>query len=163
MKISETTAVVTGGGSGLGQATAERIVAGGGRVAILDLTTSKGAEVADALGKQALFAPADVTSGEQVEAALAQAVERFGSITALVNCAGVASAMRTVSKGGPHALDVFTFTIQVNLVGTFNCIRLAAARMTQNQPSGEGERGVIVNTASVAAFDGQIGQAAYSA
>ncbi len=163
MKISETTAVVTGGGSGLGRATAERIVAGGGRVAILDLPASKGAEVAEGLGKQALFAATDVTSPEQVEAALARAVERFGSITALVNCAGVATAMRTVTKGGPHALDVFAFTIQVNLIGTFNCIRLAAARMMQNQPNEEGERGVIVNTASVAAFDGQIGQAAYAA
>ena len=163
MKISETTAVVTGGGSGLGRATAERIVAGGGRVAILDLPTSNGAEVAEGLGKQALFAAADVTSAEQVEAALAGTVERFGSITALVNCAGVATGMRTVTKGGPHALDVFAFTIQVNLIGTFNCIRLAAARMMQNQPNEEGERGVIVNTASVAAFDGQIGQAAYAA
>jgi len=163
MKISETTAVITGGASGLGRATAERIVAGGGRVALLDLPTSKGAEVAEGLGKQALFVPADVTNAEQVEAALAQVEERFGPITALLNCAGVASAMRTVSKGGPHALDVFAFTIQVNLVGTFNCIRLAAARMVQNQPNGEGERGIIVNTASVAAFDGQIGQAAYSA
>ena len=163
MKISETTAVITGGASGLGRATAERIVAGGGRVALLDLPTSKGAEVAEGLGKQALFVPADVTNAEQVEAALAQVEERFGPITALLNCAGVASAMRTVSKGGPHALDVFAFTIQVNLVGTFNSIRLAAARMVQNQPNGEGERGIIVNTASVAAFDGQIGQAAYSA
>ncbi|MBI4241355.1 MAG: 3-hydroxyacyl-CoA dehydrogenase [Candidatus Rokubacteria bacterium] len=163
MKISETTAVITGGASGLGRATAERIVAGGGRVALLDLPTSKGAEVAEGLGKQALFVPADVTNAEQVEAALAQVQERFGPITALLNCAGVASAMRTVSKGGPHALDVFAFTIQVNLVGTFNSIRLAAARMVQNQPNGEGERGIIVNTASVAAFDGQIGQAAYSA
>jgi NAD(P)-dependent dehydrogenase (short-subunit alcohol dehydrogenase family) len=163
MRISETTAVITGGGSGLGRATAERIVAAGGRVAIVDLPGSRGADVAGALGQQALFAPADVTSGEQVEAALAQSVDCFGSITALVNCAGVASAMRTVTRGGPHALDVFSFTVQVNLIGTFNCIRLAAARMMQNQPNEEGERGVIVNTASVAAFDGQIGQAAYSA
>jgi len=163
MKISETTAVITGGASGLGRATAERVVAGGARVALLDLPTSKGAGVAEALGKQALFAAADVTNPEQVEAALAQAQERFGPLTALVNCAGVAAAMRTVGKGGPHALDVFAFTIQVNLIGTFNCIRLAAARMMQNQPNEEGERGVIVNTASVAAFDGQIGQAAYSA
>jgi NAD(P)-dependent dehydrogenase (short-subunit alcohol dehydrogenase family) len=163
MKISETTAVITGGASGLGRATAERIVAGGGRVALLDLPTSKGAEVAGELGKQALFTAADVTNPEQVEAALGQAQERLGPLTLLVNCAGVAAAARTVSSRGPHPLDVFVFTIQINLIGTFNCIRLAAARMMQNQPNAEGERGVIVNTASVAAFDGQIGQAAYSA
>ncbi|MBI4611452.1 MAG: 3-hydroxyacyl-CoA dehydrogenase [Candidatus Rokubacteria bacterium] len=163
MRISQTTAVVTGGASGLGRATAERIVAGGGRAVLLDLPTSKGAETAEALGKQALFAAADVTSPEQVEAALTLATERFGPITVLVNCAGVAAAVRTATRGGPHPLDVFAFTIQVNLIGTFNCIRLAAARMMQNEPNEEGERGVIINTASVAAFDGQVGQAAYSA
>ena len=163
MKVSDATAVITGGASGLGKATAERIVAAGGRVTLLDLPSSKGPEVVETLGKQAAFAPTDVTNADQVEAALALAVERFGPITALVNCAGIGTAARTVTKGGPHPLDVFTFTIQVNLIGTFNCIRLTAARMMTNQPNEEGERGVIVNTASVAAFDGQIGQAAYSA
>ena len=163
MKLSDSTAVITGGASGLGKATAERIVAAGGRVALLDLPTSKGAEAAEALGKQAVFAPTDVTNSDHVEAALALATERFGPLTALVNCAGIGTAIRTVTKGGPHPLDAFTFTIQVNLIGTFNCIRLAAARMMGNQPNEEGERGVIINTASVAAFEGQIGQAAYSA
>jgi NAD(P)-dependent dehydrogenase (short-subunit alcohol dehydrogenase family) len=163
MKLSDTTAVVTGGASGLGRATVERLVAAGGRVAILDLPTSKGGEVAQAIGKQALFAPTDVTNAEQVEAALALAADRLGRINVLINCAGVGTAMRTVTKGGPHPLDLFTFTITVNLIGTFNCIRLAAARMMGNPPGEDGERGVIVNTASVAAFEGQIGQAAYSA
>lgn len=163
MKLADVTAVVTGGASGLGKATAERIVAAGGRAALLDLPTSSGPAVAETLGKQAVFAPADVTNAAEVEAALALAAERFGPITVLVNCAGVGTAIRTVTKAGPHPLDVFAFTIQVNLIGTFNCIRLAAARMMQNQPNEEGERGVIVSTASVAAFEGQIGQAAYSA
>ncbi|KRT71470.1 MAG: 3-hydroxy-2-methylbutyryl-CoA dehydrogenase [Candidatus Rokubacteria bacterium CSP1-6] len=165
MKLSDVTALITGGASGLGKATAERIVAAGGRVALLDLDlpTSKGPEVAEALGKQAVFAPADVTNSDQVEAALALATERLGPLTVLVNCAGIGAAIRTVTKGGPHPLDVFSFTINVNLIGTFNCIRLAAARMMTNRPNEEGERGVIINTASVAAFDGQIGQAAYSA
>ncbi len=163
MKLSDVTAVITGGASGLGKATAERIVAAGGRVALLDLPTSKGADLAETLGKQAVFAPTDVTNSDQVEAALALAAERFGPLTVLVNCAGIGTAVRTVTKGGPHPLDVFTFTIQVNLIGTFNCIRLTAARMMGNQPNEEGERGVIVNTASCAAFEGQIGQAAYSA
>jgi NAD(P)-dependent dehydrogenase (short-subunit alcohol dehydrogenase family) len=163
MHIQESTAVITGGASGLGRATAERIVAGGGRVVLLDLPTSKGAAVAEQLGKNAAFAAADVTSAEGVEAALAAAAQRFGAFNVLVNCAGIGTAARTVGKSGPAALDGFVKVIQINLIGTFNCIRLAAAQMAKNAPNGEGERGVVVNTASVAAFDGQIGQAAYSA
>jgi len=163
MKIEGSTAVVTGGASGLGRATAERLIAQGGRVVILDLARSAGAEVAKGLGPRAVFAPADVTNPDEVAAGLAQAVDRFGGPHAVVNCAGVAIAEKTFGKRGPADLGAFTLVIQVNLIGSYNVIRLAAARMAQNTPNEDGERGVIVNTASVAAFDGQIGQAAYSA
>jgi NAD(P)-dependent dehydrogenase (short-subunit alcohol dehydrogenase family) len=163
VKIDGSTFLVTGGASGLGRATVERLVAHGGRVAILDLGRSAGAEVAAALGSQALFAPCDVTSADEVGAAMDAAAGRFGAIHGLVNCAGVAIAEKTHGRRGAHDLGSFTFVIQVNLIGSFNCIRLAALRMAQNAPNAEGERGVIVNTASVAAFDGQVGQAAYSA
>jgi NAD(P)-dependent dehydrogenase (short-subunit alcohol dehydrogenase family) len=163
MKIDGSTTVVTGGASGLGRATAERLVAQGGRVVLLDLPRSPGADVAKTLGPHAAFAPADVTSADEVGAALEAAASRFGELHAVVNCAGVAIAEKTFGKRGPADLGAFTFVIQVNLIGTYNVIRLAAARMAQNAPNEEGERGVIVNTASVAAFDGQIGQAAYAA
>jgi NAD(P)-dependent dehydrogenase (short-subunit alcohol dehydrogenase family) len=163
MKIDGSTFLVTGGASGLGRATVERLLAHGGRVAILDLGRSAGAQVAAELGPHALFAACDVTSADDVTAALDAAVGRFGPIHGLVNCAGVAIAEKTHGKRGPHDLGSFTFVIQVNLIGTFNCIRLTAARMARNAPGEDGERGVIVNTASVAAFDGQVGQAAYSA
>jgi NAD(P)-dependent dehydrogenase (short-subunit alcohol dehydrogenase family) len=163
MKIRGSTTVVTGGASGLGRATAERLVEGGGRAVLLDLPGSPGAQVAQALGPDAIFAAGDVTSAEDVSAALDAAIDRFGSIQGLVNCAGVGTAERTLGRRGPADLARFTRTIQINLIGTFNCIRLAAERMARNEPGADGERGVIVNTASVAAFDGQIGQAAYSA
>ena len=163
MELRAVRAVVTGGASGLGRATATRLVAAGGHVALLDLPTSAGADVAKALGAQALFTPADVTNSEQVDAALTAARSRFGGLSVLVNCAGIGTAMKTLGKSGPAGLDAFTRVIHVNLIGTFNCIRLAAAVMVQNEPTSDGERGVIVNTASVAAFDGQIGQAAYAA
>jgi NAD(P)-dependent dehydrogenase (short-subunit alcohol dehydrogenase family) len=163
MKIAGSTTVITGGASGLGRATAERLVGSGGRVALLDLPTSPGAQAAQAIGADTLFAGADVTSAEEVTAALEAVRTRFGSIDALVNCAGVGTADKTFGKRGPADLAAFTRTIQINLIGTFNCIRLAAAHMARNQPGADGERGVIINTASVAAFDGQIGQAAYSA
>ena len=163
MKISGSTTVITGGASGLGRATAERLLAGGGRVVLLDLPRSPGAQVAADMGDNALFAPADVTNPDEVTAALEAAVKRFGAIHALVNCAGIGTAEKTYGKRGPGDLAVFTKVIQVNLIGHFNSIRLTAAHMAKNQPSEDGERGVIVNTASVAAFDGQIGQAAYSA
>jgi NAD(P)-dependent dehydrogenase (short-subunit alcohol dehydrogenase family) len=156
-------AVITGGASGLGRATAARLVAAGGRVALLDLATSAGADVAKSLGPAALFAPADVTSADQVTAALDTARDRLGGLSVLVNCAGIGTAMKTVGKAGPARLEDFTRVITVNLIGTFNCIRLAAAIMARNEPTRDGERGVVINTASVAAFDGQIGQAAYSA
>jgi 3-hydroxyacyl-CoA dehydrogenase / 3-hydroxy-2-methylbutyryl-CoA dehydrogenase len=163
MNIAEATAVVTGGASGLGRATAERLVAGGGRVVLLDRPASAGAEVARQLGQNALFAAADVTSPDEVGQALALTRERFGSVQVLVNCAGIGIAQRTLGKQGPARLEDFARVIQVNLIGTYNCIRLAAAEMARNAPGAEGERGVIINTASVAAFEGQIGQAAYSA
>jgi len=132
-------------------------------VALLDLPTSPGVEAARTMGPDTLFTPADVTSAEDVTAALEAALRQFGAIHALVNCAGIGTAEKTFGKRGPADLARFTRTIQVNLIGTFNCIRLAAAHIARNQPGVDGERGVIINTASVAAFDGQIGQAAYSA
>ncbi|MBI5507085.1 MAG: 3-hydroxyacyl-CoA dehydrogenase [Deltaproteobacteria bacterium] len=163
MKLAETVAVVTGGASGLGLATVEAILAGGGRVALIDLARSNGAEVAAGLGDRAIFAPADVTSEEEVTKALDQTIAAFGKVNACINCAGIGTAMKTTGKGGPFPLALFAKTIEINLVGTFNVLRLAATRMLANEPNEEGERGVIVNTASVAAFDGQIGQVAYSA
>lgn len=163
MDISQVNAVITGGASGLGRATAELLVAGGARVVLLDRPGSPGEDVAGKLGSASVFAPADVTNSDEVQTALDTAVSRFGSLNVLVNCAGVGAAMKTFGRSGPARLDDFSFVIRVNLIGTFNCIRLAAARMATNTPTAEGERGVVVNTASVAAFDGQIGQAAYSA
>jgi len=164
MQIRGIAALVTGGASGLGEATARLLVERGARVAILDLGRSKGAEVAASLGDAALFCAADVTSEEEVSAALDRTLEAFGGVHAVVNCAGIGSASRTVDRDGtPFDLRVFRHTVEVNLVGTFNVIRLAAARMLGNAPNEAGERGVVVNTASIAAFEGQIGQAAYSA
>jgi NAD(P)-dependent dehydrogenase (short-subunit alcohol dehydrogenase family) len=157
MEIRGRTALITGGASGLGAACAQMIVAAGGRVVVADL--KRGAELGDA----ALFAQADVTDTVQIQAAISSAIEHFGGLDILINCAGIGDAARVVGKDGPMALDRFTRIIGVNLVGTFNAIRLAAAAMSGNPPGEEGERGVIINTASIAAFDGQIGQAAYSA
>jgi len=164
MRIEGSCALVTGGGSGLGEATARELAGRGARVALLDLERSPGARVAAELGSSALFAPGDVTSEEQVQAAVERAIAAFGPLRILVGCAGVGSAARTVEKDGkPFPLASFRRTVEVNLVGTFNAIRLATSRMIGNEPNEDGERGVIVNTASVAAFEGQIGQAAYSA
>ncbi len=156
-------AVVTGGASGLGRATVMRIIAAGGHAAILDLASSSGAEAAKALGGRASFTPADVTNGPAVEAALESARAAMDGVNVLVNCAGIGTPMKTLGKQGPARLEDYTRVITVNLIGTFNCIRLAAAVMAKNTPTADGERGVVINTASVAAFDGQIGQAAYSA
>ena len=164
MEIRGSTALVTGGGSGLGEATARELVLRGARVAILDLPRSKGAEVAKSLGPAAVFAEADVTDEAQVAAALERAVRELGALRAAVNCAGIGTPGRVVDKQGqPLALATFRRVIEVNLIGTFNVIRLAAARMLGNEPFASGERGVIVSTASIAAFEGQIGQAAYAA
>ena len=164
MDIDGKVAVVTGGASGLGKATAEAIVAAGGKAALLDRNAELAQQTAAALGEQAAAFAVDVADAASAEAAIGQVVERFGAIHINVNCAGIGAAGRTVGRDGPLALEAFNFVIQVNLVGTFNTLRLCAAQMAKNEPAGDdGERGVIVNTASVAAYDGQIGQAAYSA
>jgi NAD(P)-dependent dehydrogenase (short-subunit alcohol dehydrogenase family) len=161
MDIRDSTFIVTGGASGLGAATVEMIVANGGNAVIADV---KGGEaLAAKLGKQALFQPTDVSSEEQAKACVERALKQFGGLQGLVNCAGIAVGEKTIGKEGPHSLASFTKVITVNLIGTFNMIRLAADAMSKQNPNAAGERGVIVNTASVAAFDGQIGQAAYSA
>ncbi len=164
MEIRGSTAVVTGGGSGLGEATARELALRGARVLILDLERSKGAEVAKSLGPAALFAAADVTDEARVAAALDRAQAELGPLSAVVSCAGIGTPGRVVDKSGqPLDLSQFRRVIEVNLIGTFNVIRLAAARMLGNAPNAAGERGVFVNTASIAAFEGQIGQAAYAA
>ncbi|HET9703271.1 MAG TPA: 3-hydroxyacyl-CoA dehydrogenase [Vicinamibacterales bacterium] len=163
MQITGRTFIITGGASGLGRASAEAIISAGGNVVLLDVNSETGTSAAQALGSKARFAQADVTSEEQVTAAVALAVSAFGGLHGAVNAAGIGPAAKVLGKNGPHALDLFQKTINVNLVGTFNVIRLAAAQMAQNQPMDTGERGVIVNTASIAAFDGQIGQPAYAA
>jgi 3-hydroxyacyl-CoA dehydrogenase / 3-hydroxy-2-methylbutyryl-CoA dehydrogenase len=163
MNLKDSVALISGGGSGLGEATAREFASAGAKIAILDLPSSPGAKVAESLGSNAIFVTADVVSDKETADAVAKAAARFGAIHIAINCAGIGRAMRTVGKDGPHSLDLFNKVIAVNLSGTFNTIRLAAAQMAKNQPNADGERGVIVNTASVAAFDGQIGQAAYSA
>ncbi len=163
MKMRDALALVTGGASGLGAATARRFVENGARVVVLDRDEEKGHALSSELGDEARFCQADVTSEEAIEQALAFTVSEFGGLNALINCAGVGAAIRTTSSRGPHPLDAFETVIRINLIGAFNVIRLASALMAQNTPLANGERGVIVNTASVAAFEGQIGQAAYSA
>ena len=162
MKLAGSVALVTGGASGLGGATVRRLVAGGAKVVIVDRDEARGAALASELGPGVTFAKADVTDAAQIEAAIGEAA-KLGALRIAVSCAGVGWASRTLDKTGkPHDLDLFKTVIGINLVGTFNVLRLAAAAIAKSDPV-DGERGVIVNTASVAAFDGQIGQAAYSA
>ncbi|XP_052519317.1 3-hydroxyacyl-CoA dehydrogenase type-2 isoform X2 [Budorcas taxicolor] len=158
-------ALITGGASGLGLATAERLVGQGATAVLLDLPNSDGEAQAKKLGKSCAFAPADVTSEKDVQAALTLAREKFGRVDVAVNCAGIAVASKTynLKKSQAHTLEDFQRVINVNLMGTFNVIRLVAGEMGQNEPDQGGQRGVIINTASVAAFEGQVGQAAYSA
>jgi NAD(P)-dependent dehydrogenase (short-subunit alcohol dehydrogenase family) len=158
VEIKDAVAVVTGGASGLGLATTKRLLDAGAQVVVLDI---RGKEAVAELGDRAVFAQTDVTDEAAVTAAL-DAAEKLGPLRIAVNCAGTGNAMKTLSKDGPFPLDAFRKIVEINLIGTFNVIRLAAERMAKTEPVGE-ERGVIVNTASVAAFDGQIGQAAYSA
>jgi len=160
MRISGLAAVVTGGASGLGAATARRLAGQGARVAIFDLNAEAGEALAGEIGGS--FHHVDVTSEDAVDSALEAAAGKHGAGRILINCAGIGPPMKTVSRGAPHPLDAFKKVIEINLVGSFNCIRLFAARLLAEEPVGE-ERGVIVNTASVAAYDGQVGQAAYSA
>ena len=164
MKINEVTAIVTGGASGLGKATAELIVGSGGKAVIIDQNEEKGHALAEKLGNnKVLFKKADVTSEEEVTQAIKDGINQFGLLNTVINCAGIGVGEKVVSKDKVHDLGRFKKVIEVNLVGTFNVIRLAAEQMIKNEPNEEGERGVIINTASVAAFEGQIGQAAYSA
>ncbi len=163
MKLQNAVALVTGGASGLGAATVRAFLERNGRATILDRPNSPGEQLAKELGGNALFAAADVTNTEQVTAAIQKTVAAFGGIHITVNCAGVGAAMKTTGKQGPMPLDMFEMVIRINLIGTFNVTRLTATEMLKNTPNEEGERGVIINTASIAAFDGQIGQAAYSA
>jgi NAD(P)-dependent dehydrogenase (short-subunit alcohol dehydrogenase family) len=158
VEIKDAVAVVTGGASGLGLATTRRLLDAGAQVVVLDI---RGKEAVAELGDRAVFAETDVTNEAAVTAALDTA-EKLGPLRIAVNCAGTGNAMKTLSKDGPFPLDAFRKIVEINLIGTFNVIRLAAERMAKTEPVGE-ERGVIVNTASVAAFDGQVGQAAYSA
>ncbi|KHL17098.1 NAD(P)-dependent dehydrogenase (short-subunit alcohol dehydrogenase family) [Mumia flava] len=162
MQIHNTVALVTGGASGLGRATVEALLAKGGRVVIADLPGSPGATVAKELGEAVRFVEADVRDEDAVQAAV-DAASEVGELRVVVNCAGTGDAIKTVGRdGAPYPLEAFQRIIEINLIGTFNVVRLGAARIATSDPVGE-ERGVIVNTASVAAFDGQIGQAAYSA
>lgn len=163
MQLKGNVVLVTGGASGLGGATAELIVENGGKVVIADVQEELGRSLADKLGaSNARFVKCDVTSEADGMAAVAAALE-LGTLVGLVNCAGIGPAAKTVGKDGPHRLDMFTKVIQINLIGSFNMLRLAATAMCKNTPNAEGERGVCINTASVAAFDGQVGQAAYAA
>ncbi|MDF1734766.1 MAG: 3-hydroxyacyl-CoA dehydrogenase [Minwuia sp.] len=161
MNLKGMAAVITGGASGLGEATARELASAGAKVAILDLNEDLGQKMAKELG--GVFAKCNVADEASVLAAFETAKAAHGPARILVNCAGIGIAAKTTSKGEPHALDMFQRVISVNLVGTFNCIRIAATEMAAQDPTENGDRGVIVNTASVAAFDGQIGQAAYSA
>jgi len=163
MQIQGAVAVVTGGASGLGGATVRELVAAGARVAILDLPRSPGEKVAAELGRGVIFCPCDVTKADQVEAAIDRAVAELGPLRIGVNCAGIGWAQRTLTKEGPHAIEPFVKVLEVNVIGTFNAIRIEADRISKCPPDADGERGVIVNTASIAAYDGQIGQAAYAA
>lgn len=163
MRIAGKTILITGGGSGLGAATARLLAAAGASVILADMNREAGEQTAAAIGDAARFAQVDVVNEEQVQAAIDRAVTDLGGVHGLVNCAGIAIGERVLGRGSVHDLGHFAKVIAVNLTGTFNCIRLAAAAMARNEPNEDGERGVIVNTASVAAFDGQIGQAAYSA
>jgi NAD(P)-dependent dehydrogenase (short-subunit alcohol dehydrogenase family) len=163
MQIVDRTFLVTGGASGLGEACVRRLASRGAKVVIADLNEALGAALADQLGPNACFVATDVTSEASASAAIQTAVDRFGGLHGLINCAGILGASRILSREGPHSLELFSRVIQVNLIGTFNLLRLAAAAMEANAPTADGERGVIVNTSSVSAFEGQIGQAAYSA
>ncbi len=157
------TYIVTGGASGLGLATAKMIIDNGGNAVILDINPNTGQEAQAKLGEKSLFVQTDVSNEESVKNAITLALSTFGSLNGAINCAGVAPAERVVGRKGVHSLASFNKTIAINLVGTFNVIRLVAEVLQNNEPAENGERGILISTASVAAFDGQIGQAAYAA
>ena len=163
MKLATAKAVISGAASGLGFATAQRVIDAGGQAVLLDINDEQGAASAAKLGQRASFVNTDVSNEESVKAALAAANEAMGGITLAVNCAGIATAGRTLGRDGPWPSELFNRVIQVNLVGSFNVTKEAAAFMQHNEPNDDGERGVVISTASIAAFEGQIGQAAYSA
>ena len=163
MHLQDRTILITGGGSGLGAATARAFVKAGAHAVLADVNETAGTAMAESLGDRAVFVPTDVTDTAQVQNAVDTAGSRFGGMHGVVNCAGIVLGRKTFGRKGAHDRESFARVIQINLVGTFNVIRLAAAVMAQNESNDDGERGVIVNTASVAAFDGQIGQAAYAA
>jgi 3-hydroxyacyl-CoA dehydrogenase / 3-hydroxy-2-methylbutyryl-CoA dehydrogenase len=163
MIVKDSVAIVTGGASGLGEACVRDLLKSGAKVAIFDFAVEKGEKIAAELGKDVIFAQTDVSDEAGVQAAIHKTMDAFGAINIAINCAGGGFPMKVLSKKGPMPLAVFNRTIQINLVGTFNVIRLAVEQMVKNQPNSEGEKGVIINTSSVAAFDGQIGQAEYSA
>ena len=163
MNIAGSGVLVTGGASGLGAATVRRLAGLGASVTVVDVNEATGSALTQELGERAQFIKADVTSGDSMQQAIDAAARQSGGLRILVNCAGIGVAEKILNKEGPHDLNHFLKVIQVNLVGTFNALRLAATIMSQNEPDAEGERGVIISTASVAAFEGQIGQIAYSA
>lgn len=164
MDMQNAVVIVTGGASGLGEATVRHVAELGGKAAILDLALEKGQALVKELGRErVMYVQTDVTSESSVQAAIEHVAGSFGTIHVAVNCAGIGLAQKTLSRNGPHRLDHFAKVVTVNLIGTFNVIRLAAEQMAGNEPNGHGERGVIINTASVAAFEGQVGQVAYSA
>lgn len=163
MRIDESVFLISGGASGLGLATGRELVGQGGKVLLLDINAQAGQQALAELGDAARFVRADITREEDGHAAVAQALAAFGALHGLVNCAGIAPAEKVLGRNGAHGLDSFRRTVEVNLIGSFNLLRLAAEAMAQNTPNAGGERGVIINTASVAAFDGQMGQAAYAA
>jgi len=163
MNLHDKTFIITGGGSGLGEGTARVFVDAGAKVVLADVNPDTGRKAAEALGDRALFCECNVTSEESVQGAVRAALDAFGGLHGAVNCAGIGAAQRVCSKQGPHPLDLFKVVLDINLTGTFNVIRLCADAMTKLEPTESGERGVFINTASVAAFEGQIGQAAYAA
>ncbi len=162
MDLNNKVVVVTGGASGLGLTTCQKLVELGARVVAFDLNEEAGSALVDALGSRSLFARVDVTDSASVQAGIDRAVATFGTVHVCINCAGIAPGGKTLGRNGALALEKFAQVININLIGTFNVLRLAAEQMARNEPE-NGERGVIINTASVAAFDGQVGQAAYSA
>ena len=163
MRVAEHTFVITGGASGLGAATAEHLVAQGAAVVLLDINQPAVEAAAERLGNKALGLACDICDAKQVQQALDTAVKQLGALHGLINCAGIVGAQRILGRQGPHDLDDFARVLNINVIGSFNMLRLAAQVLASNEPNTQGERGVIINTASIAAYDGQLGQAAYAA